>query len=527
MAGIWNINSLNNLNSKKIINKLSFELGEEFLARIVDVDILKNEVLLKMLDGWQFKAELKNHGEKIPEGILRFKVEGFEDGKLKIMVLNQEKDPEREISNLLKTLEKQNIEVSKDDFMILDKMIKHSMALTRQKISDVKSIFEFKAKIENSPEEVDNFINKFLETKGIDGGSKEGRLIQGKLKTFFQAFKNVTENDILTFMENDIEINHDNLKSFERVFKESQAIYKQLEVFSRQLEGKPNKNQDNGRVHSKSINVDEQTLESIKIQGQDLKEETVSGANFNNGNVKNETIKTEAFKVLSHEENANNQKQEVQNSKDSLQKDGTVISKEIKGKIDTQIKPNDLQILSDIIKEEIKSNSNSVKNVVMDIISNMKEGEESTKETILNFLRSSGNDFKVLNTVSNQYYYFDLPLKVQDHDYGCKLIIKDERKKGKKIDSNDVKIAASINTENMGTVDSYISVKNYNMSIEIKSEEKFIKLINGGKEILLKELSNLGYNISVKVDKRIKAVSISDSRDFFQDNDLVNINVRV
>ena len=68
------------------------------------------------------------------------------------------------------------------------------------------------------------------------------------------------------------------------------------------------------------------------------------------------------------------------------------------------------------------------------------------------------NDVKLFNSISQQYYYLDLPINVKDNEYQFKLIIKDDRKKGKKIDSTNVKIATSIKTINMGTVDAYIKI---------------------------------------------------------------------
>lgn len=169
MAGIWNINSTYNVNTKKIMNNLSFEMGQVFKARIIDVDELTNEVILKLLDGWQFQAKIQNEAKTLPEGLLKFKVEGFEDGKLKIKILNtEEKDTNLKDNNIIKKLEEQNINISKDDYKILDKMIKHSMPLTRDNISMVKSIIDFKNKIENEPQEIETFINKFLVSKEVD-----------------------------------------------------------------------------------------------------------------------------------------------------------------------------------------------------------------------------------------------------------------------------------------------------------------------------------------------------------------------
>jgi septum formation topological specificity factor MinE len=137
------------------------------------------------------------------------------------------------------------------------------------------------------------------------------------------------------------------------------------------------------------------------------------------------------------------------------------------------------------------------------------------------------NDFKMFNSISNQYYYLDVPVSLKDKEYPCKLIIKDDRKKGKKIDSTNVKFVASVRTLNMGVVDAYIKVSNSNINIDIKSEEAWVKVIDIGKRKLEKTLSNMGFIINVKVDKKEKEADLVKCRDFFEDNEFTRINLRV
>ena len=62
MSGIGNINNIYNPDSKRITNRLSFQLGETFLASIITLDEVNEEVLLRLMDGWQFPAKLKKTG---------------------------------------------------------------------------------------------------------------------------------------------------------------------------------------------------------------------------------------------------------------------------------------------------------------------------------------------------------------------------------------------------------------------------------------------------------------------------------
>jgi septum formation topological specificity factor MinE len=133
----------------------------------------------------------------------------------------------------------------------------------------------------------------------------------------------------------------------------------------------------------------------------------------------------------------------------------------------------------------------------------------------------------MFNSISNQYYYLDVPINLKDKEYPCKLIVKDDRKKGKKIDSTNVKFVASVKTTNMGIVDAYIKVSNNNVNINIKSEEMWVKVLEIGKEKIEKTLNNMGFITSVKVDKKEKEANLVKCRDFFEDNEFTRINLKV
>ena len=145
MAGIWNINSINNIEVNKILRKLSFTVGENFSARVVNLDKLTGEVLLKLLDGWQFSAKLQKPLDNLSEGLLRFEVEGFEDGKLQIKILNDtSKQQNLEKDTIDSMLKEKGINVSKDDYVLLNKMVKHEIPLTKENISSMKTLVDFK-----------------------------------------------------------------------------------------------------------------------------------------------------------------------------------------------------------------------------------------------------------------------------------------------------------------------------------------------------------------------------------------------
>lgn len=553
MAGIWNINNVYNLNSKRITNTLSFQLGEVFLARLISLDEASEEVLLRLMDGWQFSANLKNPLEFPPSGLIRFQVDGFEEGKLQLVIINdknsEEKLQQNSIENILKN---ENIKVNKDEYSILEKMVKHNIQLTKENISEVKTLMNFVNKISQGPMEEENFIKRYVESRGINLDSPEGKKVEGVLKGFFSELKKLDEDSILTLLENNLDLTEDNVKSFNKVFKEPMSVYKSLQnikeliqinnhenienkdiiIKSNVSEDVPigdNKatkelvNKDNGPEKSYSIQSNRETLEGI------LKEKFVGNDSNKKINNKEElTLKNTEENVEDKlQDNAESKSQDKDVSKqdanienDKIQKNNTLSKKEI-------IIKDSITNLSDKVKGEINSKIEDMKNIIKTLIESKDDTNGEAYDNIIQFVKQENNNFKVFNTVSNQYYYMDIPIDVNKGEYECKLIIKDERKKGKKIDSKNVKIATSVRTVNMGVVDAFISVNNSNMNIDIKCNESWIKVLDSGKDRVLNALANTEYNVYVKVEEKKEELDLISCREFFDDNNIGAINIKV
>ena len=89
MAVIHNIGNVYSSNSKKISSKLSFDVGEKFKGKIIKAGE-GNEVVVKLLDGWQFSAEIDGDFTALLDVLQKFEVEGFEKGKLKLKLITEE-----------------------------------------------------------------------------------------------------------------------------------------------------------------------------------------------------------------------------------------------------------------------------------------------------------------------------------------------------------------------------------------------------------------------------------------------------
>ncbi|AZV55335.1 hypothetical protein DMR38_01240 [Clostridium sp. AWRP] len=611
MPGIWNVNSSYNVDNKRISTKLSFEVGERFSARILDLKKSTGEILLKLLDGWQFSAEIENPVDFLPNKLVRLEVQGFENGKLKLKIVNSQDGEQRVGKDPIGSFIREfgDLNLSSDDYQLVKSMLKHEIPLTKSNISNIKTTLDFIDKIKNDPNEENEFINKYLDSRGISPESTEGKFTTSTLKNFFTQLKQISGNDLLTFLENNMELNEDNIKSFNNVFKKDGTIYNEIKSLGENLSGQNSTNvqtpnqvegtKDNLKVISEKAQAEVYRSEdsgskAINIPTKDNtastqnEKDTLSRAGTERASVENKTVlNSEGLDVSKLNEILNKTKNSVgeektqypnieqpsnvkedisskdieqqtsvgkdissknieqktgtdkgispKNIENSEQKDtsNTVLkfSEKEGSKVESPhhnnfVKQNGMDDIVSQIKEQINIKTSEMKDIIRTVLDQKGDGKNQLSGNIAQVLNNNMNDFKVFNTVSNSYYYMDVPINLNQQDYQCKLMIKDERKKGKKIDSTNVKIVTSVSTENMGTVDAYLSVKNSNMDIDIKCNKEWLNLFKKTEKRVLESLSDIGYNVYVRFDEKKEEMNISTCREFFQDNDIGVINTK-
>ncbi|EPY2307124.1 hypothetical protein ACXATD_002796 [Clostridium sporogenes] len=548
MPDILNINNVYNTNTKKISSKLSFDVDQIFAARVIGEGESPEEVILKLIDGWQFKASIEDLKGNLPNGLLNFKVLGFEEGKLVLKFLESSlvKEQEKEQNSIEDLLLKENIKLNKEDYALLEKMIKHNIPLTKDNILKVINLSNFMEKLKSNPQEGDTFIQNYIKGKGIDLQSAKGQEISNVLKGLFNELQTLTEEDLFILLESNIELTEENVKAFKEVFKES-SIYNKVNNIDKEL--------NKSNIDNKQIITDKNISDGDTLVKENLQSKTIeNGASNKSQNVvKNELIST--FKTLmatGKEENISlvrdlileekdlngilknftKEEQEMlglkakpENTEATEQSLTGETTKNIKAK-SIEISGSRAQVDSSSIKEQINVKTNEIKDIVKNLIDTLKDTNNSSYDKIIGTLKNNINNFKMFNTISNEYYYLDLPLNFKENECDCKIIIKDERGKGKKIDSSNVKIATSIATANMDIVDAYITLKNSNMEINIKTIKQWVKLLDKGKNKLIEDMSSMGYNIFIKVEEKAEIFNISNCREFFNDNNLNAIDIK-
>ena len=650
----WKINNISTFTYGKYITteKVSFRGGYEFnqgdtlKGRVIKEDSQSNKVTIKLTNGMEIEAELQGEVD-LKGGLLNFEVAELKDNMLFLKltannteVINEEIAKES-IDEIMNFILKEGLK--KEDYNMLKAMVKYNIPLTRENITTVKSIMEFSDKMNNNPVEIKNFINSYLNSRDIAANSKEGVYVSQKLYEFFEAFSKTDLQEVLLFLENDIEFTKENLESFNKLFNNENAMEKVINEVNEKLgnaiaiedntlnreilektlnqeyskdviDYKNNSNNDindmkevkdikeiknindikdikdikniNDIKDIKNINdikdIKDNSINNISILSKSSTGKTIQATlikESSKDNIINDGAKSDFFmeddvkeiiKVLKNENKSmvNENKSELNINKEVLRESilkhtgkevrlndaeakllEVIINKdEIKDKEinfiknlfnsvesrqkgeEKELKSNDIREnifnISKDLSKNITEKSEGAKEVIRNIISNLKESDENSSQ-ILNIMKNSINDLKLFNKINDQYYCLDVPINFKENEYPCKLIIKDDRKEGKSIDSSNFKVAISVKTVKLGTVDALLNVKNRNIDLQLKCDKSVMNLFVISKEKLKEIVESSGFSTKIEIVERTEELQLSSCREFFNDNNIAAVDITV
>ncbi|AJH01679.1 hypothetical protein LF65_05154 [Clostridium beijerinckii] len=627
MPGIWNINNGYNINTKKISSKLTFEVGERFTGRVVAKGDGK-DITVKLSDGWQFIAELEGNINLDDLKLVKFQVNGFENGKLKLKLVEDSVDEKSTgDESFQEIIDKEGL--SKEDIDILKQMVKRNLPLTRDNINLIKGLIQFNGKISSNPKEIDAFIQTYLQSKNISGNSEEGQAVKEMLTKFLNEFKNMSQDDILTFIENNLDFSEESIDSFNKLFKGNSSIEQILKKMNESLNfiESPNNNFETvvkNKTIDREIDLMKNTTDTTKAIASKLYNEndpsnrkinvldvlkTLAGSEDselniaqkfadnekNNLNTQKVNLSPSLVEKLNNKEiveliketmgnsittdsepktqaqslieSSNKNKLEILLSNiegrevkltDSEYKEfNKLLNNRIEGKdhyeetvsndkggniqpkeLSTSFKENfadlkneDLLLRSNLdskeaIKADMKFKIDGVRDIVKNLIAHV-DLKDAGYEKIMDLIKNNINDIKVFNSVSNEYYYLNIPINANSQEYPCKLIIKDNRKDGKKIDKTNAKMIVSVKTANLGEVDGYLTLRDNRIDVNLKCESHFASILNNNKSKLADGLSTLGLFVNISVSMKEKPVDLVSCRNFFNDLTISAIDIKV
>ena len=103
----------------------------------------------------------------------------------------------------------------------------------------------------------------------------------------------------------------------------------------------------------------------------------------------------------------------------------------------------------------------------------------------------------------------------------------DDRKEGKSIDSSNFKVAISVKTVKLGTVDALLNVKNRNIDLQLKCDKSVMNLFVISKEKLKEIVESSGFSTKIEIVERTEELQLSSCREFFNDNNIAAVDITV
>ena len=215
-----------------------FKQGDTLKGIVVKHDAESNEVTIKLTNGMEIEAEIQGDVE-LKGGILKFEVTEFKDNTLFLKLSDNKADVIQGEASKKITDEIMNFIIKeglkKEDYNMLKAMVKYNIPLTRENITTVKSVLEFSGKMNNNPQEIKSFINTYLNSRDIVVNSREGLQIAQKLYEFFKAFSKADLQEVLLFLENNIEFTKENLDSFNKLFNSENTMEKVIDAVNEEI----------------------------------------------------------------------------------------------------------------------------------------------------------------------------------------------------------------------------------------------------------------------------------------------------
>ena len=562
-----------------------FKQGDTLKGIVVKHDAESNEVTIKLTNGMEIEAEIQGDVE-LKGGILKFEVTEFKDNTLFLKLSDNKADVIQGEASKKITDEIMNFIIKeglkKEDYNMLKAMVKYNIPLTRENITTVKSVLEFSGKMNNNPEEIKSFINTYLNSRDIVVNSREGLQVAQKLYEFFKAFSKADLQEVLLFLENNIEFTKENLDSFNKLFNSENTMEKVIDAVNEEIgkaiaieeellsentveqslkqitlkngdeytgKGKGTEVgktimatlvKESSKSHSINDNIVKDIIKNHSITDDDAKEIIKLMKNDSNYVMSKETLKENILKHTGREVVLNDVEaksleaiinKEVIKDKDinfikslfnNIESKQISVAKELES---NDIRENIFNISKNLAKN-VTEKSEGAKEVIRNIISSLKESNGNSTQ-ILNIMKSSINDLKLFNKINDQYYCLDIPVNFKENEYPCKLIIKDDRKNGKVIDSTNFKVAVSVKTVKLGTVDALLDVKNRNIDIQLKCDKNVMNLFVISKDKLKDIVESSGFSTKIEVVERTEKLQLLSCREFFNDNNIAVVDITV
>jgi len=559
MSDIRSISGLRQIDKKRIHKKISFNEGEVVRAKVKGTSGDKT-VLLRTIDGWEFEADLDESIDlELLNKFAKFKVSGFKEGKLQLKLVEGFLASESEKSSVDTIIEKLGLKKDDETINLLKLMIKSKMSLTKENISSIKSILQFQTRLNEHEDEKTQFTQKFILNKGLQSDKSKSEIYSKLISGSLDKLKSIDTKSLIFILKNNITPSGKNIEALETMSSNKENIFSSFKEIKEMLvkDGLLERNNTSGYNRNETIDNqnkefagtlnkntilnavnkyssgENKKIEFIEKMISDILQESSQDDLKRLKELKNEISFKEIESNIESEELKGGMEKAVKEStnkeiiKENLSKENINKENINKENINKEIMKDPKLITSDSLKKDINEVLKDSKEILKMILSKDYKESNELMDKFQGFIDNNINKFKVFNSISNQYYYFDSPFKHKDQEYPFKFIIKDERKKEKKIDTKNVKIFVSLTTQNIGKVDNLIKIRNNNLTIDIKCDSKWQQVIEMTKSKLEDKFIESKFIININVEERKEEINIINCDDFFEDDNFSVLNIRV
>lgn len=164
-------------------------------------------------------------------------------------------------------------------------------------------------------------------------------------------------------------------------------------------------------------------------------------------------------------------------------------------KIDHEITDSDLSLKKTY--SELSSKLEMIKDT-------LKQQNNSESSNIIKRAETMEGSLKLINEINSFNSYYQIPLSFGDNNTTGELYILKKERGRKKIDPENASMLISLDTENIGRVDSFIGINKKSVSVSMRVEsEGLFDFIKQNRDELYKRLQNNGFKL---VDLRCRLI---------------------
>lgn len=154
------------------------------------------------------------------------------------------------------------------------------------------------------------------------------------------------------------------------------------------------------------------------------------------------------------------------------------------------------------------------------------------KTEILNKIDNISDNIRFINQINSQNTYVQIPIQMGNHNTTGELYILRRNAKRKNINPEDATMLLSLSTQNIGQIESLVSIRKKNVSINMRVEDKqVIDLIKENHKSLYILLEEKGYKLvdlkSRLIDEKLNPVNVQKLAEKFLNVNRKGIDYRL